>query len=45
MFSAAAEVEAAGGQALALVADVRSEEQVQGAVAQTLEGSAAWTSW
>jgi citronellol/citronellal dehydrogenase len=37
VFSAAAEVEAAGGRALAVVGDVRSEEQVTGAVAQTLE--------
>ncbi len=37
VFSAAAEVEAAGGRALAVVGDVRSEELVQGAVAQTLE--------
>ena len=36
VFSAAAEVEAAGGKALALVADVRSEEQVLEAVAKTL---------
>ena len=33
VFSAAAEVEAAGGQALAIVADVRFEEQVLAAVA------------
>ncbi len=37
VFSAAAEVEAAGGKALAVVGDVRSEEQVLGAVAQALE--------
>jgi citronellol/citronellal dehydrogenase len=36
VFSAAAEVEAAGGKALAVVGDVRSEEQVLGAVAQAL---------
>jgi len=35
--SAAAEVEAAGGRALALVGDVRSEEQVLEAVARTVE--------
>ena len=36
VFSAAAEVQAAGGQALALVADVRSEEQVLEAVARAV---------
>ena len=36
VFTAAAEVEAAGGRALPLVADVRSEEQVQEAVARTV---------
>jgi citronellol/citronellal dehydrogenase len=36
VFSAAAEVEAAGGKALALVADVRSEESILEAVAQTV---------
>jgi citronellol/citronellal dehydrogenase len=37
VFSAAEEVRAAGGEALAIVGDVRSEEQVLAAVAQTLE--------
>ena len=37
VFTAAAEVEAAGGQALAVVGDVRSEESVQSAVAQARE--------
>ena len=37
VFTAAAEVEAAGGKALAIVGDVRSEEQVLDAVARTLE--------
>jgi citronellol/citronellal dehydrogenase len=37
VFSAAEEVQAAGGVALAIVGDVRSEEQVLAAVAQTLE--------
>jgi citronellol/citronellal dehydrogenase len=37
VFSAAAEVEAAGGRALALVGDVRSEEQVLEAVRRTAE--------
>jgi citronellol/citronellal dehydrogenase len=36
VFTAAAEVEAAGGEALALVGDVRSEEQVLDAVAKTV---------
>jgi citronellol/citronellal dehydrogenase len=36
VFSAAAEVEAAGGRALAIVGDVRSEEQVLDAVARTV---------
>jgi citronellol/citronellal dehydrogenase len=35
--SAAAEVEAAGGRALPLATDIRSEEQVQAAVAATVE--------
>ena len=35
--SAAAEIEAAGGQALALVVDVRDEAQVQAAVAQAVQ--------
>ena len=37
VFTAAAEVEAAGGKALAMVGDVRSEEQVLDAVARILE--------
>ena len=37
VFTAAAEVEAAGGRALAIVGDVRSEEQVLDAVARTRE--------
>jgi citronellol/citronellal dehydrogenase len=37
VFSAAEQVRAAGGAALAIVGDVRSEEQVLAAVAQTLE--------
>jgi citronellol/citronellal dehydrogenase len=37
VFTAAGEVEAAGGKALPLVGDVRSEEQVAQAVARTLE--------
>jgi citronellol/citronellal dehydrogenase len=36
IYSAAEEVERAGGKALALVVDVRSEEQIQAAVAQTV---------
>ena len=36
VFTAAAEVEAAGGRALAIVGDVRSEEQVLDAVARTV---------
>ncbi|SDS30589.1 citronellol/citronellal dehydrogenase [Nocardioides scoriae] len=35
--TAAAEIEAAGGQALAVVGDVRSDEDVAGAVAQAVE--------
>ena len=35
--SAAAEIEAAGGRALALQTDIRSEEQVEAAVEQTVE--------
>ena len=35
--TAAAEIEEAGGQALAIVGDVRDEEQVERAVAQTVE--------
>ena len=35
--TAAAEIEEAGGQALAIVGDVRDEESVAGAVAQTVE--------
>lgn len=37
VFTAAAEVEAAGGRALALVGDVRSEESVRAAVARAAE--------
>jgi len=37
VFSAAAEVEAAGGRGLALVADVRQPEQIRAAVARTVE--------
>ncbi len=37
VYTAAAEVEAAGGRALALVGDVRSEESVAAAVARTAE--------
>ena len=37
IYSAAAEVEAAGGKALPLQVDIRSEEQVQAAVAKTVE--------
>jgi len=36
VFTAAAEIEAAGGRALAIVGDVRSEEQVLDAVARTV---------
>ena len=35
--TAAAEIEAAGGQALAVVGDVRDEESIKGAVAQAVE--------
>jgi citronellol/citronellal dehydrogenase len=37
VFTAAAEIEAAGGQALALAADVRDEDAVRQAVARTIE--------
>ncbi len=37
IYSAAAEIEAAGGRALPLQCDIRSEEQVQAAVARTVE--------
>jgi len=37
IYTAAEEIEAAGGQALPIVGDVRDEESVQGAVAQTVE--------
>ncbi len=37
VFSAAEEIEAAGGRALACIADVRSEEQLETAVQQTVE--------
>ena len=43
--SAAAEVEAAGGQALALKCDIREEDEVRAAVAATVDASAASTSW
>ncbi|HEY0778014.1 MAG TPA: NAD(P)-dependent oxidoreductase [Gemmatirosa sp.] len=35
--SAAAEIEAAGGRALGIVCDIRAEEQVQAAIARTVE--------
>ena len=37
VFTAAKEIEAAGGKALPLVCDIRFEEQVQAAVAKTVE--------
>ena len=37
IYSAAAEIEAAGGKALPLMVDVRDEAQVRGALAQTAE--------
>jgi citronellol/citronellal dehydrogenase len=37
IFTAAAEIEAAGGKALAVQCDIRFEEQVAGAIAQTVE--------
>ncbi len=37
IFEAAAAIEAAGGQALAIRCDIREEDQVQAAVAQTIE--------
>ena len=37
ILTAAAEVEAAGGQALAIECDIRSEEDVQAAVDQTVQ--------
>ena len=37
IFTAAAEIEAAGGRALAIQCDIRSEEQVEAAVAKTVE--------
>ena len=37
IFSAAAEIEAAGGQALAVQCDIRFEEQVQNVVDKTIE--------
>src|SRR6185503_18791541 len=37
IFSAAAEIEAAGGKALAVQCDIRFEEQVQNAVAKAIE--------
>ena len=43
--TAAAAVEAAGGQALALKCDIREEDEVRAAVAATVERSAASISW
>ena len=43
--TAAAEIEQAGGKALALVVDVRDEESVKRALDATAESSAASTSW
>lgn len=37
IYTAAAQIEAAGGQALALTCDIRSEEQVEAAVQRTVE--------
>ena len=37
IYSAAAEVEAAGGKALAVQVDIRNEEQIQSAVQQAVE--------
>src|SRR3954449_10032860 len=37
IYTAAAEIEAAGGQALPILGDVRDEESVTGAVAATVE--------
>src|SRR4051794_8702280 len=37
IYTAAEEIEAAGGKALPIVGDVRDEESVAGAVAQTVE--------
>ena len=37
IYTAAEEIEAAGGRALPIVTDIRSEEQVQSAVAQTVD--------
>ncbi len=37
IYSAAAEIEAAGGKALALKCDVRDEEQIKAAIAQTVD--------
>ena len=41
VYSAAAEIEAAGGKALPCVVDVRSEEQVAAAVARSLRKASA----
>jgi len=43
--TAAVEIEAAGGKALALQCDIRDEEQVRATAAQAAERSAASTSW
>ena len=37
IYTAAEEIEAAGGRALPIVTDIRSEEQVKSAVAQTVD--------
>jgi citronellol/citronellal dehydrogenase len=42
IYSAAEEIEAAGGKALALEVDIRSEEQVSEAVEKALAGSTSW---
>ena len=43
--TAAEAIEKAGGKALPIVGDVRDEDAVEAAVAQTVESSAASTSW
>ena len=45
IFSAAAEIEKAGGKALPLVVDVRDEAAVRGALDKTSRRSAASISW
>ena len=45
VYTAAAEIEAAGGQALPIVGDVRFEEQVGAAVAEAVETSAGGSFW